>query len=147
MADQVHQYETTVEWTDNRRGTLSAPQRPAITAGAPPEFGGTDDVWSPEHLCVAAVNSCVMLTFIAIAANSGVPFRKYTASATGTLEKVEGRGPVITRVVVRPRISIGPDVDHAKVERVIKMAEKHCFISNSLNGAVTLEPEIVVEAS
>lgn len=145
MADQVHQYETAVEWTDNRRGTLTAPQRPAILTGAPPEFGGTDDVWSPEHLCVAAVNSCVMLTFIAIAANSKVAFRSYSAAATGTLEKVEGCGPVITRVVVKPRIAIGPEVDRGKVERLVKMAEKNCFISNSLNATVTLEPEIVVE--
>ncbi len=145
MAEQTHQYETTVEWTDSRRGTMAAAKRPSILIGAPPEFGGTDDVWSPEHLCVAAVNSCVMLTFIAIAANSKVPFRKYSAAATGTLEKVEGRGLVITRVVVKPRITIAADVDRAKVERLIKMAEKNCFISNSLQGEVTLEPEITVE--
>lgn len=145
MADQVHQYETTVEWTEHRRGTLAAPQRPIILTGAPPEFGGTNDVWSPEHLCVAAVNSCVMLTLIAIAANSKVALRRYSAAATGTLEKVEGRGPVITRIVVKPRITIGPDVDRAKLERIIKMAEKNCFISNSLNATVTVEPEIVVE--
>jgi organic hydroperoxide reductase OsmC/OhrA len=145
MADQVHQYETTVQWTDARRGTLSAPSRPAIVTGAPPEFGGSDDVWSPEHLCVAAVNSCVMLTFIAIATNSKVPFRAYAGAAVGTIEKVEGRGFVITRVVVKPRITIGPEVDRAKVERLIKMAEKNCLISNSLHAEITLEPEIVVE--
>jgi organic hydroperoxide reductase OsmC/OhrA len=145
MADQIHEYETTVEWTDTHRGTVTAPSRPAIAMGAPLEFGGSDDVWSPEHLCVAAVSSCVMLTFIAIAANSKIPFRKYAASATGTLAKVEGRGPVITRIVVKPRITIGPDVDRARVERLIKMAEKSCYISNSLKAEVTLEPEIVVE--
>jgi organic hydroperoxide reductase OsmC/OhrA len=145
MADQGHHYESTVEWTEHRRGTLMAPQRPTILTGAPPEFGGTDDVWSPEHLCVAAVNSCVMLTFIAIAANSKVAFRRYAATATGTLEKVEGRGPVITRIVVKPRLTVGPDVDRAKLDRILKMTEKGCYISNSLNASVTLEPEIVVE--
>jgi organic hydroperoxide reductase OsmC/OhrA len=145
MADQAHQYETTVEWTENRLGTLTTPGRPAIPTGTPPEFGGTADVWSPEHLCVAAVNSCVMLTFITIAGNSKVAFRKYTSSAAGTLERVEGRGPVITRIVVKPRITIGPDVDRAKVERIVKMAEKNCYISNSLHSEVTLEPEIIVE--
>jgi len=145
MADQTYQYETMVEWTDSRRGTLTGPQRLSMLIGAPPEFGGTDDVWSPEHLCVAAVSSCVMLTFIAVAANSKVPFRKYAASAVGTLEKAEGRGLVITRVVVKPRITIGADVDRAKVERLVRMAEKNCFISNSLRAEVTLEPEIVVE--
>ncbi len=145
MAEQAHQYETTVEWIDARRGTLSSPNRPRIAIGAPPEFGGPEDVWSPEQLCVAAVNSCIMATFLSIAANSKLSFRKYAASATGTLEKVEGRGPVITRIVVRPRITIGPDVDRGRVERILKMAERNCYISNSLRSEVTLEPEIVLE--
>jgi len=145
MAGQSHQYEAAVEWTDNRRGTLSSSGRPSVATGAPPEFGGTADVWSPEQLCVAAVNSCVMLTFIAIAANSKVAIRKYAAGAVGTLETVEGRGPVITRIVVKPRIAIGPEIDRGKVERLMAMAEKRCFISNSLNAEVKIEPEIFVE--
>ena len=145
MAEQTNSYETTVEWTDTKRGTITTAGRPPISAGAPPEFGGTDDVWSPEHLCVAAVNACVMLTFHAIAANSKLPVRRYTASATGTLEKAAGRGFEITRVVIKPRITVGTDVDRAKVERIVRMAEKSCFISNSLKATVTLEPEIVVE--
>ena len=144
MTDPSYSYETTVEWIDNRRGTLSASGRPTVAIGAPPEFAGTDDVWSPEHLYVAAVNTCIMLTFIAVATNSKVPFRQYAASATGTLEKVEGRGQVITRVVVRPRVTVGADVDRLKLDRVFKLAEKHCFISNSLNATVTVEPEVIV---
>jgi organic hydroperoxide reductase OsmC/OhrA len=145
MADQAHDFATAVEWTAGLNGTVTAAARPPIAMGAPPEFGGRDDVWSPEHLCVAAVNSCVLLTFMTIATNSKITFRKYSATATGTLEKVEGRGMVITRVRVKPHITIGPDVDRGKVERVVKMAEKHCFISNSLNATVSVDPDIVVE--
>ena len=145
MADQAHLYEAAVVWTENRQGTLSTPKRPPIAIGAPPEFGGPEDAWSPEQLCVGAVNACVMATFIAIAANSKVVFRAYAATATGTLEKVEGRGPVLTGVVVKARVTIGPDVDRGRVERIFKMAEKNCYISNSLQSEVTLEPEIVVE--
>jgi organic hydroperoxide reductase OsmC/OhrA len=145
MTDQAQQYEATVEWTGNRRGVLATSKRPTIPIGAPPEFGGTDDLWSPEHLCVGAVNACVMATFIAIAANSKVSVRKYSATAIGTLEKVEGRGPVITRIVIKPCVTISADVDRSRVERILKMAEKNCYISNSLHSEVTLQPEIVVE--
>ena len=144
MADPAHTYETRIEWTDALKGTLTAEDRPPIVAGAPPEFGGTADVWSPEHLCVAAVNACVMLTFAAIAANSKVPFRSYAASAVGTLERVDERGPVLTRITVTPRIGIGPEVDRGRVERLVAMAEKRCFVSNSLTATVTIEAEIVV---
>jgi organic hydroperoxide reductase OsmC/OhrA len=144
MSESTHTYETTVQWTEKWQGTLTAPPRAAISTGAPPEFGGTGEVWSPEHLCVAAVNACVMLTFLTIATNSKVPIRGYVSSATGTLEKVEGQGLEITRVVVKPHITVAPDVDRAKVERLVTMAEKRCFISNSLKATVTLEAEIVV---
>jgi len=145
MAEQAQQYDSSIDRTGNQHGTITVSGRAPIAAGAGLEFGGSADVWTPEHLCVAAVNACVMLTFEAIAGNSKVAFHSYTASATGTLEKLEGRGLEITRVVVKPRITIGPDVDRAKVERLVRMAEKHCFISNSLKATVTLEPEIVVE--
>jgi len=52
---------------------------------------------------------------------------------------------VITRVMVRPRVTVGPDVDRGRVERILKMAEKNCYISNSLHAEVALEAEIVVE--
>ena len=145
MADHTHHYDTTIELTDATHATITAAGRPPIASGAPSEFGGSDDVWSPEHLCVAAVNACVMLTFSTIAKNSKLPVRSYSASATGTLEKLEGRGLELTHIVVKPRITVGPDVDRAKVERLVRMAEKNCFISNSLKATVTLEPEIVVE--
>lgn len=144
MADLVHHYETRAEWTADRRGTVSAPNRHTIEFGAPPEFGGTDDVWSPEHLCVAAVNTCVLLTLLAVAANSKVPLKACSASASGTLEKVEGRGPVITRVAVKLAVTIGPDVARDNVDRLIKIAEKNCFVSNSLQASVSVEPEVVV---
>lgn len=144
MAEQTHHYEVGIDHTASKHGTITVSGRAAIAAGAGPEFGGSPDVWTPEHLCVAAVNACVMLTFEAIAGNSKLPYRSYTASAIGTLEKLEGRGFEITRVVVKPRITVGPDVDRAKVERIARMAEKNCFISNSLKATVTLEPEIVV---
>lgn len=145
MAEQVHQYDATVVWTENKQGTLATLKRSPITIGVPPEFGGPEEAWSPEQLCVGAVNACVMATFITIAANSKLVFRQYSATATGTLEKVEGRGPVITRIVVKPRVVVGPEVDRGRVERILKMAEKNCYISNSLQSEVTLEPEIVAQ--
>ena len=146
MAQQAHRYDTTVEWTGELRGKLSAPKRPTVSIGTPPEFGGTDDVWSPEHLCVAAVNACIMATFLAIAANSKLRFSKYSATAIGTLEQVdEESGPVISRIVVKPRLVIGPDVDRARAERILRLVGERCYVSNSMTSEVTLEPEIVVE--
>jgi organic hydroperoxide reductase OsmC/OhrA len=139
-----HSYDTEVSWQSERRGEARATGRAAIAVGAPPEFQGTADVWSPEHLTVAAVNSCMMLAFITIATNSKLPFESYTAVASGTLEKVEGKGMAFTRITVRPRIKLAAAADRAKAERVLRMTERNCYVSNSLNAEVKLEPELVV---
>lgn len=143
MAAKSYTYESEITWLSERRGRAELAGRSAIAVGAPPEFGGTDDVWSPEHLTVAAVNACMMLTFIAVAENSKLRFQSYAASATATLEKVEGRGTVITRIAVRPRITVPADIDRARLERVLQLTKKNCFVSNSLTAEVTLEPEVI----
>lgn len=143
MADTLHSYSSTVTWDLARRGHAEAVGRPTIDVGAPAEFDGSDDVWSPEHLTAAAVNACMMLTFIAVAASSKISFTAYTSNATATLGKVEGRGTAITKIVVRPRITVPPDTDRARLDRVLQLTKKNCFISSSLNSEVSLEAEIV----
>ena len=143
MTDTQHTYSSTVTWNDARRGRAEVEGRSAIDVGAPAEFGGSDDVWSPEHLTAAAVNACMMLTFIAVAQNSRVQFTAYTSEATATLGKVEGRGTAITKIVVRPRITVPADTDRARLDRVLQLTKKNCFVSSSLNSEVSLEAEIV----
>lgn len=142
MPETTHSYHSAVEWTGAKQGTASLDGRPDIPIGAPPEFGGDQVSWSPEHLCVAAVNACLMAAFAAVAEHSKVPFASYTAQATGDLEKVEGRGFVFTRILVRPRIVVPASVDRTKVEQVVRLAKRSCFISNSLTAEVVVEPEI-----
>ena len=74
MSDpKVFYYETEIEWTKEKEGQICGSSLPAVTVGAPPEFKGREGVWSPEHLFVASLNTCFMLTFLAIAENSKVP--------------------------------------------------------------------------
>jgi organic hydroperoxide reductase OsmC/OhrA len=85
----------------------------------------------------------MMLTFIAVAHNSKVSFTAYTSDAIGTLGKVEGRGTAITKIVIRPRITVPADTDRSRLDRVLQLTRKNCYVSNSLNSEVTLVPEII----
>ncbi|MCM3872138.1 MAG: OsmC family protein, partial [Pyrinomonadaceae bacterium] len=104
--ENQYSYSTEVEWTGERGGDLSAPDLPNLEVDAPPEFKGHEGVWTPEHLFVAAVNSCFMTTFLAIAENSKLEFVSFSADAKGKLEKLEGRGFIMTEVVLRPKLLI-----------------------------------------
>ena len=140
-------YQTEVEWAGEKRGHLGSAGLPDIQVAAPPEFKGHEKTWTPEHLFVAAVSSCFMTTFLAIAELSKLEFISFSASATGKLEKAEGRGFMITEVTVRPRLTLlrGQDVERAS--RILEKAERNCLISNSISSAVRLEPEINVQGA
>jgi len=60
----------------NGAATVSAPPRPVIVTGPPPEFGGDPEAWSPEHVLLAAVSGCLWSTFRALAARKGVAVRR-----------------------------------------------------------------------
>jgi peroxiredoxin-like protein len=135
-------YSTGIDWIAQRRGELTSPVLPNLQIDAPPEFKGHEGVWTPEHLFVASVNSCFMTTFLAIAENSKLEFVSFSADAKGKLEKLEGRGFIMTEVVLRPKLLISHARDAERAARILKKAEKNCLISNSIKTETKLEPEV-----
>jgi peroxiredoxin-like protein len=140
--ENQYSYSTEVEWTGERSGDLSAPDLPNLAVDAPPEFKGHEGVWTPEHLFVAAVNSCFMTTFLAIAENSKLEFVSFNADAKGKLEKLEGQGFIMTEVVLRPKLLVSHARDVERAGRILQKAEKNCLISNSIKAETRLEPEV-----
>ena len=140
--ENQYKYTTEVEWTGERRGDLSAPHLPDLEVDAPPEFKGHEGVWTPEHLFVAAVNSCFMTTFLAIAENSKLEFVSFSADAKGKLEKLEGQGFIMTEVLLRPKLLISHARDVERAGRILEKAEKNCLISNSIKTETRLEPKV-----
>jgi organic hydroperoxide reductase OsmC/OhrA len=139
---KIFYYETEIEWTKEKEGQICGPSLPAVTVGPPPEFKGREGTWSPEHLFVASLNTCFMLTFLAIAENSKVALFSFSSTAKGRLEKVPGSNYQITEIVVKPRVVISSVEDLGRIGRVVEKAKENCFISNSIKGTVKLEPQI-----
>jgi peroxiredoxin-like protein len=136
-----YRYATSLRWTGERKGGMSVAGKPPVEVATPPEFKGHAGVWSPEDLFVAAVNSCLMTTFLALAERSGLGFEKYESEAEGLLELVDGKF-VFTKVVVRPRVTLKAGEDRARAEEILHKSESHCIVSNSIRTPVTLEPTI-----
>jgi len=142
--EEKYFYSTMVEWTGARHGDMSAPLLPTLHVDAPPEFKGHDGVWTPEHLFVAAVNSCFMTTFLAIAENSKLEFVSFKAEAEGKLEKVDGQGLMMTEISLRPRLVISHARDAERASRILEKAERNCLISNSVKTEVRLKSEVTI---
>jgi peroxiredoxin-like protein len=141
MSDQ-HTYNTSLTWTDTRRGVLASPGLSDLEVATPPEFpGGIEGIWSPEHLYVASAEVCLMTTFLAIAENSKLEFDSYTSEATGVLEKTE-EGFRITKIILRPTLTIRDKSRVDRALRILEKAEQHCLIARSMQTAVELDPTV-----
>ncbi len=90
---------------------------------------------------IAAANTCVMTTFLALAERAGVTFTAYRCEAEGRLELVDGKFQMTT-ITLRPHITLPPGQDTAKAKELIEKAEAHCLISNSMKTRISLEPVI-----
>jgi peroxiredoxin-like protein len=141
----AHHYQVNVNWNSDRKGTMSSPVLNAtIEVATPPEFPkGMPGIWSPEHLLVAAVNSCLMTTFLAIAENFKFGFIHFESNADGTLEKVDGKY-MIKEVALSPVLTIAPDADKEKALRILEKSEAACLISNSVKAKIILNPQIKI---
>ncbi len=135
-------YETKVEWTRDKEGTVSKAESLPIHVGAPPEFNGRAANWSPEHLLVASVNACFMLTFLAVAENSKIPVVSFSSASKGKLEKVADTGYQMTEIIVKPTVVIASSDHLERMPRIFEKAKENCFITNSIKSAVKLEPEV-----
>jgi organic hydroperoxide reductase OsmC/OhrA len=116
---------------------------PALQVAAPPEFKGKEGIWTPEHLFVAAVNSCFMTTFLAVAEASKLRFRSFDCTARGILENVEGSGYRMTEIKLYPRLEVTAVGDVERAARIIEKARRNCLISNSIKTEVLMEPTII----
>ncbi|MBI2729196.1 MAG: OsmC family protein [Sphingobacteriales bacterium] len=141
--ETVHHYEVKVNWEADRKGLMTSPVlNENIEVATPPEFPkGMPGIWSPEHLLVAAVNSCLMTTFLAIAENSKFEFANFESNADGKLEKVEGKF-MISEIELKPVVTIKKEEDREKALRILDKSEAACLISNSVKSKIGFKPEI-----
>lgn len=150
---EKHQYNVKISWTQDRKGLMCSPEllnsesneTNCIEVATPPEFDkGIANIWSPEHLFTAAVSSCLMTTFLAIAEYSKLEFVSFKCNSKGILEKVDGKFK-ITEVLLFPEVVIKEESKRERTERILDKSEKACLISNSITSKVTMQSKIIVQ--
>jgi organic hydroperoxide reductase OsmC/OhrA len=118
------------------------PAQAALGLSSDPAFHGDPTKPNPEQLLVLAASSCQLLSFLAVAARARVEVTGYEDDAEGVMP--EDDPPLrITRIVLRPRITVAGDTPEARLRRLVETAHEHCFIAQSLRSEVVVEPIFV----
>lgn len=106
------------------------------------EFMGKAEHSNPEELLAAALSSCHMLTFLAIAAKSRLIVDSYEDNAVSILDKNAAGKLAVTKTILRPKVVFAKEtpVTREKLVELHEKAHRNCFIANSVSGEVVTEP-------
>ncbi len=114
----------TIEYTD----------RYSLPGDAPPDWGGHPDYTNPEQALAAAVSSCHMMTFLALAAKAKWPVASYHDRAVAYLGKNPKGQMSVTRIDLHPTVGFdsGFSASAKEMAEMQDRAHRYCFIANSL---------------
>lgn len=113
----------------------------ALTGSAAPDFKGKAEHANPEELLAAALASCHMLTFLAVASKSRLVVDAYEDEAVATLGKDATGRQTVTRIVLRPRVTFGGEAPAPeRVRELHEKAHRNCFVAGALRAEMVLEP-------
>lgn len=152
MPDRTHAYTVTTTWTGNRgTGTSSVrdydrahdlgfPGKPTIAGSSDPSFRGDPTRYNPEELLVASLAACHMLWFLSECARAKIVVTAYVDAAEGEMVEDADGGGRFRRVVLRPMVTLDPGADVAAARHAHHTAHERCFIANSVNFPVEVEP-------
>jgi organic hydroperoxide reductase OsmC/OhrA len=136
MSALPHRYAV---WHQSEAGLpqrLLAPPRPDIEGGPPPEFGGREDWWSPEHLLLSSLLLCLGATFRALATRARLEVPHYRARAEGVLDRTD-QGLAFTTVTIDAELEAA-EADLERATQLLASAKARCIVGNSLKATVDL---------
>jgi organic hydroperoxide reductase OsmC/OhrA len=124
----------------NRSHRVTFKNNQALEMSASVDYKGDASMVDPEEAFVAALSSCHMLSFLAIASNRKFVVDSYQDDAVGHLEKNADGRFAVTRVILHPKVTFsGTGPDAATHRQLHDKAHHACFIANSVKTDVTVE--------
>lgn len=95
----------------------------------------------PEEALVASAASCHMLWFLDLARQARFDVESYEDEAVAEMGRVGPGKVAITKITLHPRIAfVGAAPDAGQLDRLHHEAHARCFIANTLNCPIVVEP-------
>jgi organic hydroperoxide reductase OsmC/OhrA len=131
-------YSRAHQWRFDGGAVVAASSSPSVVRVPMSDPTAVD----PEEALVASLSSCHMLFFLSHAAARGFVVDRYEDEAVGVTGKNAAGRVAMLKATLRPHIVFGGDKQPAAAELGALHHRSHddCFIANSVNFNVTVEP-------
>ena len=115
-------------------------ERHELSVDVAPDWGGDPAHTNPEQALAAAMSSCHMMTFPALAAKASWPVASYHDHAVAHLGKNPKGQMSVARIDLHPvvRFDTGFVVDDTGLAEMQDRAHRYCFVANSLSDSVAV---------
>jgi organic hydroperoxide reductase OsmC/OhrA len=159
MTGKQHLYRVDVVWTGDRgvgtRGYKDYGRDYEVRAGAKPPIPGSSDAnfrgdaarWNPEDLLVASISACHKLWYLHLCSVGGVVVTAYRDRAEGVMIETEDGGGHFASVTLRPHAKLAAGSDPARAAALHHDAHAKCFVANSVNFPIAVQPTFEVETA
>ena len=115
-----------------------------FNAGSAPEYGGKENELNPEQSLAAAISSCHMMTFLALAAKMKWPVKSYKDNAYAFLGKNSKNKMCVKKIELNPVILFNNNfsVSKEEMDKMQDRSHRYCFVANSLSDEVEIKINI-----
>jgi len=154
--NKQHRYQSTLSWQPadgettldyrkySRNHSLGFNGKPPLNMSSDPAFLGDKNRHNPEDLMIASLSSCHMLWYLHLAGTHGVEVLDYQDNATAVMEEDVITGGCFTQAILKPEVTISAASSKEVAEQQHEAAHHKCFIANSVNFPVKVEPTIII---
>ena len=112
----------------------------SLPGSSAPDYGGNENNLNPEQGLAAAMSSCHMMTFLALAAKIKWPVINYSDKAIAFLGKNSKGKMSVTKIELNPKITFKDnfEVSHDEMKKMQDRSHRYCFIANTLSEEVKI---------
>lgn len=121
------------------KGISGFPGHPDIAVGSSRMLTENAEIWSPPAMLLAATESCLYLTMLALSEKMRIGIKSYSSEAEGILDKPDGHHTQFTEITIRPRIELEDESKREKLPGLFEKAEEYCYVTRSLNSKIKIE--------
>lgn len=141
MSEYIAELNWSLEHGELTQGNYSTNHHVRFSGGvvvpmtSAPDYGGDPQSVNPEQALAAALSSCHMMTFLALAAKARWPVKHYRDRAVAVLGKT-GKGRTrVAAITLHPVVDFAPEhtITHDQLETMHERAHRYCFVANTLN--------------
>lgn len=117
----------------------------------PEQLGGTDKAMNPVEMLLAALGGCLSITIAAFSKALRVDVKDCRVDVTGDLDPdgFLGKSKDVRMgfTQIRYNVELVTDASQDKVDRLMKMVEERCPVSDTLKGVEVVQGTIDIKNS